>query len=217
MAETIGAIAGSILGSAAQAKYNMDAQEDVQDFQRKMFRERYQMTVKDMEKAGLNPMLAVSQGAGSVPSGTGGSSIAAPDIQGAISSAQQVKRTESEVMTQKAQQQLMLMEGAKNVAQADVLSQEARNLRDMNAKIKSEGQSASAKAYQDTQDAARRGLVGPKSWYTDMMESLSRLGAGTYRMFGHVNGTPKRDAEVRPFPAVPSVKPGPRGWGKGTK
>lgn len=217
MAETIGAIAGSVLGSAAQAKYNMDAQEDVQDFQRKMFRERYQMTVKDMEKAGLNPMLAVSQGAGSVPSGTGGSSIAAPDIQGAISSAQQVKRTESEVMTQKAQQQLMLTEGAKNVAQADVLSQEARNLRDMNAKIKSEGQSASAKAYQDTQDAARRGLVGPKSWYTDMMESLSRLGAGTYRMFGHVNGTPKRDAEVRPSPAVRSVKPGPRGWGKGTK
>lgn len=45
-------------------------QEDAQNFSAHQFATRYQTTVKDMEAAGLNPMLAYSQGGGTPPSGS---------------------------------------------------------------------------------------------------------------------------------------------------
>lgn len=44
-------------------------------WQRKMYRHRYRMTMRDMQEAGLNPMLAAELGAGSVPSGASGTPI----------------------------------------------------------------------------------------------------------------------------------------------
>lgn len=44
-------------------------QDDAQEFSAQQFASRYQTTVKDMEKAGLNPALAYQQGGGSPPSG----------------------------------------------------------------------------------------------------------------------------------------------------
>lgn len=50
--------------SAAQA-----AASSAQDFSAGQYANRYQTTVKDMQAAGLNPMLAYSQGAGTAPQG----------------------------------------------------------------------------------------------------------------------------------------------------
>lgn len=43
-----------------------------QAFNKEMYEKRYQMTMADMRKAGLNPILAYKQGAGSAPTSGGG-------------------------------------------------------------------------------------------------------------------------------------------------
>ena len=56
---------GGMMGNDARASQARDANA----FSAQQFATRYQTTVKDMEAAGLNPMLAYSQGGGSPPSG----------------------------------------------------------------------------------------------------------------------------------------------------
>jgi len=62
----LGSIGSSLLGGAFAA----ERQSNAQDFSASQYASRYQTTVKDMEAAGLNPMLAYSQGVGSSPSGS---------------------------------------------------------------------------------------------------------------------------------------------------
>lgn len=67
---------GSILGSfitEAMAPYQqhrdaMIRQHDAQGYDTQMYMSRYQLMVEDLKRAGLNPMLAYSQGPGSAPS-----------------------------------------------------------------------------------------------------------------------------------------------------
>lgn len=62
-----------LVGNLFSGGMNNQAAEDRQDsanaFSAQQFATRYQTTVKDMQAAGLNPMLAYSQGVGSSPSG----------------------------------------------------------------------------------------------------------------------------------------------------
>lgn len=57
-------IGGSLLGGAANNDAALARQHDQQTFNAQQFATRYQTTVKDMQAAGLNPMLAYGQGAG---------------------------------------------------------------------------------------------------------------------------------------------------------
>lgn len=59
-------VIGGFLGNKASA----DEARRNRQFQRKMYKHRYQYTVEDMRKAGLNPALAYQQGGGSAPSGS---------------------------------------------------------------------------------------------------------------------------------------------------
>lgn len=68
--------AGSLLNTAAgfigqhyQNEENKEAAEDQMEFQMMMSSTAYQRAVKDMQKAGLNPMLAYQQGGASTPGG----------------------------------------------------------------------------------------------------------------------------------------------------
>lgn len=56
-------------GAEQQNRRQADAAERANDFSAHSFATRYQTTVNDMRAAGLNPMLAYSQGGGSPPSG----------------------------------------------------------------------------------------------------------------------------------------------------
>lgn len=58
-----------LLGSSMSNDANRDIANVTNQFSAEQYAKRYQTTVKDMQAAGLSPMLAYSQGAGSAPSG----------------------------------------------------------------------------------------------------------------------------------------------------
>jgi len=57
-----------------------ERQSDAQEFSAQQFASRYQTTTKDMKAAGLNPMLAYSQGGGNAPTSSAASSAGVPDM-----------------------------------------------------------------------------------------------------------------------------------------
>lgn len=71
--------------ASAQMAFNREEAVKQRDWQEGMARNSYRYGMADMKAAGLNPMLAFSQGGSSTPSGAQASSSAAPTMQNTIS------------------------------------------------------------------------------------------------------------------------------------
>lgn len=67
----LSAVAGGAMDMASSflnQRFAMERQHSAQDYNTQMYGQRYQMQVQDLKAAGLNPMMAYQQGAGSAPS-----------------------------------------------------------------------------------------------------------------------------------------------------
>lgn len=77
----------SLLGGLTANQSNQDIASRQMEFQQQMSNTSYQRAVKDMQAAGLNPMLAYSQGGASTPSGATATmqDVATPAVNSALS------------------------------------------------------------------------------------------------------------------------------------
>ncbi len=89
-------IAGGLIGgafsigaAALSAKATRDLAREQMAFQKMMYETRYQMTVADLQEAGINPILAAQIGAGSAPTGSA-RDINIPDPTSAVSEGAQM-------------------------------------------------------------------------------------------------------------------------------
>jgi hypothetical protein len=102
MFDGIGGAIGGVLGFIGQQQTNQKSWDIAQsqnqasaeqaqkqmDFQKEMRETQYQTTVEDLKKAGLNPMLAYTQGGAGVPAGAMGQ-VSAPSFKSPVSSAKE--------------------------------------------------------------------------------------------------------------------------------
>jgi len=96
---------GSLLGGIADSLFARNRQEDAQAFSAQQYATRYQTQTEDMKKAGINPMLSVSSGAGSQPTSTA-ASPGSNFTQAALNSAQ-IANINADTENKEAQRQLL--------------------------------------------------------------------------------------------------------------
>lgn len=115
LSDTVGSIAGSIFGSAVQGHYNSAASAQQNEWNVENYKHRYQWAMEDMRNAGLNPILAATNGIGGSIAGASAASIGMPDIAGNISSARGVSAVSKQA---KVAEHLSTSQIEKNIADA---------------------------------------------------------------------------------------------------
>lgn len=115
LGDVAGSIAGSIFGSAIQGHYNSAASAQQNEWNVENYKHRYQWAMEDMRNAGLNPILAATNGIGGSIAGSSAASIGMPDIAGNISSARGVSVASKQA---KVAEHLSASQIEKNIADA---------------------------------------------------------------------------------------------------
>ena len=120
LSNTLGSIAGSVLGSAVQNRYNSANAAQANAWNVENYKHRYQWAVEDMRKAGLNPILAATNGIGGSISGASAASVGMSDIGSTMNSAKAASAAERQA---KNAENLAVSQIEKNVAEADSVRQ----------------------------------------------------------------------------------------------
>lgn len=120
LSNTLGSIAGSVLGSAVQNEYNSANAAQANQWNVENYKHRYQWAVEDMRKAGLNPILAATNGIGGSISGASAASVGMSDIGSTMNSAKAASAAERQA---KNAEHLAVSQIEKNVAEADSVRQ----------------------------------------------------------------------------------------------
>lgn len=129
MWDAIAGVGGALLntaGSFLNQRFAKERQHDAQGFEEQMFRNRYQMQTQDLMKAGLNPMLAYTQGAPGAPGSSAagyaesniGTNAAGTFNQSRLASAQEANIVED---TKKKREEVQLTAAHKTNVEADTL------------------------------------------------------------------------------------------------
>jgi hypothetical protein len=122
---TLAAVGGSLLSGYLNNQAAASRQDDAQGFSAQQFASRYQTTVKDMQAAGLNPMLAYTQGGGNAPTSSAASSAGYGDLGQTMTQAKmasaQVANLAADTENKKAQAGLIEAQIAQTRASAGQL------------------------------------------------------------------------------------------------
>lgn len=116
LSNTLGSVAGSVLGSAVQNHYNSANAAQANAWNVENYKHRYQWAVNDMRAAGLNPILAATNGIGGSISGASAASVGMSDIGSTMNSARAASAAERQA---KNAEHLAISQIDKNVAEAD--------------------------------------------------------------------------------------------------
>lgn len=118
-----GALGGGLLGNSATKaanKYNVMLHREQRDWEEKMSSTAYVRAVEDMKNAGLNPMLAISQGGASTPNVSAATVQPADALaRGVHSAAEKAMQTYS-LKQQQANIELTMAQAAKATEEAKV-------------------------------------------------------------------------------------------------
>jgi hypothetical protein len=150
--EAIGTAVGSLLGGTEQRSFNHKMLRKQMDFQLNMSNSAHQREMADLKKAGLNPILTATGGAGA--STTSGGTFDGGNLLGdAISSAMQAKRLSQELDNMKAGEERDMSQTDLNNALADqatsqieLLEANATNARTSNLILSEQAREAKAQA-----------------------------------------------------------------------
>ena len=113
-------VAGSVLGSAVQNHYNSANAAQANAWNVENYKHRYQWAVDDMRAAGLNPILAATNGIGGSISGASAASVGMSDIGSTMNSARSASAAERQA---KNVEHLASSQIDRNVAEADYFRQ----------------------------------------------------------------------------------------------
>lgn len=94
LSDTLGSVAGSLLGSAVQNHYNSANAAQANAWNVENYKHRYQWAVDDMRNAGLNPILAATNGIGGSIAGASAASVGMSDIGSTMNSARSASAAE---------------------------------------------------------------------------------------------------------------------------
>lgn len=194
VAPLIGA-AGSFLGqnsanNANQAlmqqgsAFNAAQSAEQMAFQERMRKTQYQTAVEDLKAAGLNPMLAYTQGGAGVPSGASASAASPPKIENALGNAANSAATSAVALNNVMQNKLIQAQINKTDTESDNIQADTVNKLDLNPNIRTENKRLLSEiAFKDT--AARLNTasaanqeqgIAPSSdpyWYRDFKRTIS--------------------------------------------
>ena len=120
LSDTLGSVAGSVLGSAVQNHYNSANAAQANAWNVENYKHRYQWAVDDMRAAGLNPILAATNGIGGSIAGASAASVGMSDIGSTMNSARAASAAERQA---KNVEHLATSQIDRNVAEADYFRQ----------------------------------------------------------------------------------------------
>lgn len=125
LSDTLGSVAGSVLGSAVQNHYNSANAAQANAWNVENYKHRYQWAVEDMRNAGLNPILAATNGIGGSISGASAASVGMSDIGSTMNSAKAASAAERQA---KNVEHLAASQIDRNFAEANYFRQNAHGV-----------------------------------------------------------------------------------------
>lgn len=125
LSDTLGSVAGSVLGSAVQNRYNSANAAQANAWNVENYKHRYQWAVDDMRAAGLNPILAATNGIGGSISGASAASVGMSDIGSTMNSAKAASAAERQA---KNVEHLAASQIDRNFAEANYFRQNAHGV-----------------------------------------------------------------------------------------